>query len=155
PTKALAVATVADLQAMGVQSIDVGCMQINLMYHPAAFRSLDQAFDPHANARYAARFLTVLYDRTGDWTQAAGAYHSQTPTLGASYRARVLARWHPPPGVVRRYADFRPREAIYGDFRGARAAYADFSGASITETAGAGAAGQDQPAVPGRSGGGF
>lgn len=155
PTKALAVATVADLQALGVQSIDVGCMQINLMYHPAAFRSLDQAFDPQANARYAARFLTLLYDHSGDWTQAVAAYHSQTPTLGASYRTRVLAHWHPPAGVVPRYADFRPRDAIYGDFRGARAAYADFSAASISATAGAGAVGRGRPAVPGRSGGGF
>ncbi len=57
PTKALAVTAVRELLASGVQSIDVGCLQVNLMFHPAAFASLEQAFDPMANARYAARFL--------------------------------------------------------------------------------------------------
>ena len=42
----------------GVRQIDVGCMQINLQSHPTAFRDLDEAFDPAANADYAARFLT-------------------------------------------------------------------------------------------------
>ena len=41
----------------GVRQIDVGCMQINLQSHPRAFASLDQAFDPAANAGYAATFL--------------------------------------------------------------------------------------------------
>ncbi len=41
-----AIAAVKDLQARGVQSIDVGCMQVNLMYHPRAFASLAEAFDP-------------------------------------------------------------------------------------------------------------
>jgi hypothetical protein len=40
-TKAQAVAAVAALQAQGVHSIDVGCMQVNLMHHPDAFTSLD------------------------------------------------------------------------------------------------------------------
>ena len=33
-TKAQAIAAVQALQARGVQSIDVGCMQVNLMHHP-------------------------------------------------------------------------------------------------------------------------
>jgi hypothetical protein len=41
-----AVAWVQAAQARGIASIDVGCMQVNLMYHPAAFRNLDAAFDP-------------------------------------------------------------------------------------------------------------
>jgi hypothetical protein len=52
-TKAQAVAAVAALQAQGVHSIDVGCMQVNLMHHPDAFMSLDQAFDPTANTAFA------------------------------------------------------------------------------------------------------
>src|SRR5579884_4260905 len=54
-TKADAIAAVQALQAQGIRSIDVGCMQINLMHHPDAFATLDEAFDPLANARYAAR----------------------------------------------------------------------------------------------------
>jgi hypothetical protein len=119
PTKAAAIAAVQALQDLGIQSIDVGCLQVNLMYHPAAFANLEQAFDPTSNARFAAHFLDALYGRTGDWTQAAGDYHSQTPTLGASYRAQVLARWHPPASAVARsaYRDFMPSAAVYGAFR--------------------------------------
>ena len=81
------------LQARGVQSIDVGCMQVNLMHHPAAFASLEQAFDPAANAAYAARFLTALYADTRDWTRATAFYHSQTPERGELYQKRVAAVW--------------------------------------------------------------
>src|ERR1700723_2602006 len=68
-TKAQAVSAVAALQAQGVRSIDVGCMQVNLMHHPDAFPSLDQAFDPYANTAFAARFLNVLYNPTGSWSK--------------------------------------------------------------------------------------
>ncbi len=63
----------------GVRSIDVGCMQINLRWHPEAFQTLEDGFDPTINADYAARFLVDLYRRTGDWAVAAGSYHSFTP----------------------------------------------------------------------------
>ena len=59
-TKQEAVAAVRTLQASGVRSIDVGCMQVNLMYHPNAFASLDEAFDPPANALYAADRKSVV-----------------------------------------------------------------------------------------------
>ena len=85
PGKAEAIRAVQVLQARGVASIDVGCMQVNLLHHPAAFRDLDEAFDPAANALYAARFLGGLYARTGTWPAAAAAYHSLTPKLGAQY----------------------------------------------------------------------
>jgi hypothetical protein len=93
PTKAAAIAAVQALQAQGVRSIDVGCMQVNLRHHPNAFASLEEAFDPGTNARYAARFLGELRQRAGDWTTAAGHYHSQTPDLAAGYQARVMAAW--------------------------------------------------------------
>jgi hypothetical protein len=103
PTRAAAIAEVQALQARGVRSIDVGCMQVNLRHHPDAFPSLDAAFDPATNARYAARFLSELRQSRADWQAAAGAYHSQTPEFGEPYRARVLAAWaaeqaspHPP-----------------------------------------------------------
>jgi hypothetical protein len=91
PTKAAAIAAVQELQARGVRSIDVGCMQINLRHHPRAFASLEEAFDPLANARYAARFLTELQATRGDWMLAAAHYHSQTPEFAEAYRARVAA----------------------------------------------------------------
>jgi hypothetical protein len=92
-TKAQAIAAVRALQAHGVQSIDVGCMQVNLMHHPNAFATLEQAFDPSANAAYAARFLTELHTQSNDWPRAAGLYHSATPELGAAYQAQVASAW--------------------------------------------------------------
>jgi hypothetical protein len=92
-SKAEAVAAVRALQARGVRSIDVGCMQVNLLHHPDAFASLEQAFDPAANAAYAARFLVELHGQTGEWPAAAALYHSATPELGAEYRRKVMAAW--------------------------------------------------------------
>lgn len=92
-TKAQAVAAVRAFQARGIRSIDVGCMQVNLMYHPDAFATLDEAFDPVANAAYAARFLLQLHDQTGTWPTATAWYHSATPELGADYRRKVMAVW--------------------------------------------------------------
>ncbi len=90
-SKAEAVAAVRSLQASGVRSIDVGCMQVNLMHHPDAFASLDEAFDPARNALYAGRFLQSLYQRSSNWIVAAGWYHSATTELAADYIKRVKA----------------------------------------------------------------
>ncbi|NKE43321.1 lytic transglycosylase domain-containing protein [Roseomonas frigidaquae] len=89
PSRDAAIAAVRALQAEGVRSIDIGCMQINLRFHPDAFASLEEAFDPLANARYAARFLNTLQSRAGDWMVAAGHYHSHTPDRADAYRARL------------------------------------------------------------------
>ena len=97
-SKAEAIAAVQALQARGVRSIDVGCLQVNLLQHAQAFASLDQAFDPVANAAYAADFLVTLFNQTGSWPLAAAAYHSQTPSLGGPYQKRVLAEWAVPQG---------------------------------------------------------
>ena len=90
-SKAQAIAAVLVLQAIGLRSIDVGCMQINLMYHPRAFASLDDAFDPSTNVAYAASFLSSLFNQTGSWPSAAAAYHSQTAEIGAAYERQVMA----------------------------------------------------------------
>ena len=88
-TEAEALAWVRARQAAGVASIDVGCMQVNLRWHPEAFASLEAAFDPGLNVDYAARFLLDLYRRTGDWTLAAGSYHSQNDTERQTYLAAL------------------------------------------------------------------
>lgn len=92
-TKAEAVAAVRAMQSRGVQSIDVGCAQINLMHHPNAFPNLDMAFEPQVNANYAAKFLSELHSQTGDWAKAAAMYHSATPELGDDYQKKVMAMW--------------------------------------------------------------
>ncbi len=93
PSRDAAIALVRELQGRGVRSMDVGCMQVNLHHHPRAFATLEDAFDPEANARYAARFLSELQAGRGDWMVSASHYHSQTPELAAAYRARVQAAW--------------------------------------------------------------
>jgi hypothetical protein len=86
-------------QAAGRRSIDVGCFQISLLHHPDAFADLDRAFDPQANAQYAARFLASLQARLGNWQDATAAYHSATPELGLPYRDRVFAAWSGTPPI--------------------------------------------------------
>ncbi|MGH1330231.1 MAG: lytic transglycosylase domain-containing protein [Paracoccaceae bacterium] len=74
--------------ARGARSFDLGCFQINYKWHHQAFSSIEEMFDPAANARYAAKFLSELYAEKGDWTEAAGAYHSRTPKYANRYSAR-------------------------------------------------------------------
>jgi hypothetical protein len=88
-TKKDAIAFVESLQARGVSVIDVGCMQVNLYYHPKAFASLEAAFDPATNVAYAARFLNELKAETDDWGIATQYYHSRNPYLGQVYAGRV------------------------------------------------------------------
>jgi hypothetical protein len=92
-TLADAVAFVEDQQRSGVRSIDVGCFQINLMHHPDAFTTLEEAFDPAHNASYAAHFLSVLRQQSGAWATAVAFYHSATPEIGQPYQEQVFARW--------------------------------------------------------------
>ncbi len=88
-SRAEAEAFLARAQEEGVRSIDVGCLQVNLRWHPGAFPSPAAGFDPARNADYAARFLRGLYLETGDWLEAAGRYHSATPELKDQYIAGV------------------------------------------------------------------
>jgi len=88
-TKADAIAFVQTLQEQGVDVIDVGCMQVNLHYHPAAFATLDAAFDPATNVAYAGEFLNSLKSETGDWNTASIYYHSRNGGVGSSYAGRV------------------------------------------------------------------
>jgi hypothetical protein len=94
PSKAAAIAEVRALKAKGVGNIDVGCMQINLHFHPDAFESLEQAFDPAFNVAYAASFLTELRASQNSWTRAIGRYHSATPHFANRYRAKVFKYWN-------------------------------------------------------------
>jgi hypothetical protein len=89
-SKAAAIAWLRS-QAPHHSFVDVGCMQVDLHFHPNAFTSLEDAFDPAANADYAARLLVDLYrgEAGGNWDIAVGLYHSHTPLLAAEYRDRV------------------------------------------------------------------
>ncbi len=125
-SKAEAIAAVMALRARGVRSIDVGCMQVNLKYHPTAFDSLEDAFDPVVNTRYAASFLQRLFAQTGSWPGAAAGYHSLNPEIGGPYAQKVLAVWKrpadarpdapPPPGPAQQWAQapLKPSSSMPG-----------------------------------------
>jgi len=89
-----AIQTTEALRAGGARNIDVGCFQVSLLYHPNAFATLAEAFDPTTNGRYAGQFLASLKSRLGNWTDAVAAYHSADPTQGKPYQEKVFASWH-------------------------------------------------------------
>lgn len=91
-TKEEAIAAVKTLQKNGVKSIDVGCMQVNLMYHGKAFANLNDAFDPEKNVEYGAKFLKNLYQNADeDWMKAATQYHSKKPHKAQRYGNKLAA----------------------------------------------------------------
>ncbi len=92
-TKPEAIRAVQALKIKNVSNIDVGCMQINMHYHPDAFASLDEAFDPTHNVEYAARFLAKLFAVKKSWPEAAAAYHSTKPEHNHAYKIKVIALW--------------------------------------------------------------
>jgi len=116
PSKQEAILEVVKLRSRGVKNIDVGCMQVNLLAHPDAFATLDEAFDPRSNVAYAARFLNDLHSQDGNWPQAGAHYHSQTPELAAPYKAKLLSVWeaslHHPTGAVVQLASLEQPDGV-------------------------------------------
>ena len=94
PSKNEAINAVRKLQKEGVENIDVGCMQINLKYHPDAFDSLEDAFDPAKNVTYAAEFLKRNYQETKSWGEAATRYHSKNVRKAFKYEDKLLDTWN-------------------------------------------------------------
>lgn len=92
-TKEEAVTKVKELRKKGIRSIDVGCMQINLMHHPDAFDSIEDAFDPEKNIAYGASFLKDKMTSQGNWHLAVAHYHSATKSLNEPYKNKVLQKW--------------------------------------------------------------
>ncbi|CUH51353.1 transglycosylase SLT domain-containing protein [Shimia marina] len=86
----------------GARSFDVGCFQLNYRWHGQNFTDIEHMFEPIANARYAADFLSRLYAETNNWHDAAAAYHSRTPKYAEKYKARfkkIIANL-PDPGAM-------------------------------------------------------
>lgn len=94
PSKAAAIAAVRKLQASGLKNIDVGCMQVNLKYHPRAFDSLEDAFDPVTNARYAANLFAKLRKANRSIMRAVAHYHSTTRHRNRPYTRKVVRLWN-------------------------------------------------------------
>ena len=83
-SKPAAIEAVRGLRAAGRQTIDVGCFQVDLFYHPEAFVTLETAFDPDANGCAAARILTLCaFQRQFSGNTAIALYHSASPIRAA------------------------------------------------------------------------
>lgn len=87
-TAADAEAYAGTLLQQGLTNVDLGCFQLNYRWHAEAFASIADMLDPSRNAAYAAEYLAAQYAKSGDWSQAAAAYHSATPELAATYREK-------------------------------------------------------------------
>ncbi len=94
PTKEDAIVAVRKMQLKGISSIDIGCMQVNLFYHPDAFKTLNDAFDPAQNVAYAARFLKGLKNEHASWYRAVAHYHSANPIHHIPYQKNVMNVWN-------------------------------------------------------------
>ncbi|MGI4794278.1 MAG: hypothetical protein ACRYHQ_39440 [Janthinobacterium lividum] len=81
------------LLAAGQRMIDVGCFQVDLLYHPDAFPQWRDAFDSERSAEAAAGILSRLHDHTGDWDHAISLYHSADPHRGQPYLHSVMTEW--------------------------------------------------------------
>ncbi len=88
-----AVSLVRQLQQAGAQFIDVGCMQVDLFYHPKAFSRLEEAFEPARNAAYGASLLAGNRATWGSWDSAVAYYHSSDPVKQAEYLRRVWSQY--------------------------------------------------------------
>ncbi|MGI4801046.1 MAG: hypothetical protein ACRYG8_44885 [Janthinobacterium lividum] len=81
------------LLAAGQRMIDVGCFQVDLLYHPDAFPQWQDAFDSERSAEAAADILSRLHRHAGDWDHAVSLYHSADPDRGQSYLHSVMTAW--------------------------------------------------------------
>ena len=77
----------------GKKNIDMGCMQVNYMYHPKAFTNLSLAFDPEANVKWSANLIKNLYDKYGSYKDAVGYYHSYRTLKKNKYSSKVFNTW--------------------------------------------------------------
>ena len=91
-----ALAYTGDLLGSGVRTIDIGCFQVDLRYHPEAFQRWQDGFDQDTNANAAAQILTRLHAQTGDWSRAIALYHSGDPQRGELYLQAVMNAWSGP-----------------------------------------------------------
>jgi soluble lytic murein transglycosylase-like protein len=107
----------------GARLIDLGCMQINHLYHRENFPSLESMLNPRTNVEYAARFLRELKTRHETWTMAVARYHAGPNNDPAQkrYVCRVIANM-----VATGFGQWTP---------GARTFCADAPGLSSGQTA--------------------
>ena len=76
-----------------IRNIDIGCMQINYIYHSKNFRNIEDMIDPHLNVEYAGKFLIKLFNKYKSWNKAISYYHSSDPKRMRKYLEKVKRNW--------------------------------------------------------------
>lgn len=89
PDSRSAISFIKSLVEQGRSNIDIGCFQLNVHWHGAAFQNIEEMISPNNNALYAAGFLQRLYQQTGDWRSAVGRYHSNNAERAEGYIRRL------------------------------------------------------------------
>lgn len=88
-TKAQALRYVFRHFKTGQRRFEIGCFQIQYEEHGGAFTSIEEMFDPLANARYVAEFLKQQNAQKGDWFKAVGIYRPQNSSSSTSHLAQA------------------------------------------------------------------
>lgn len=91
PTRKACYLALIDFLEQGKKLIDIGLMQVNWHYHQDKLRDPWQALDPYFNLHVGARILRNEYDKTHDWYQAVGRYHSPGQNSDQKQRANQYA----------------------------------------------------------------
>lgn len=103
------------LTRAGVQSIDIGALQLNWRWHRGRFAASDplSALKVRDNVKAAAQFLLELRQRHGSWTEAVARYHGFEPRrrayVCATYRELLRLRSAAASSAARAYCGARLR----------------------------------------------
>lgn len=62
----------------GEEDLNLGCMQLNLIWHGDHFYSLQDMINPEHSAEYAASVLSDLHNEYGSWQRAIRIFHGDT-----------------------------------------------------------------------------
>lgn len=75
-TKEKAYKAIIAARKQGIESIDIGLMQVNWHWNKDKLKTPWQALDPKYNITVAAHILRKCYDKKRNWWQCAGDYHT-------------------------------------------------------------------------------
>lgn len=80
----------ARIRRLWLLNTDIGIGQISYRFHGQNRASVQQWFNPAVNLDYAASLLAEHKRLVGSDLEAAGRYHSKTPSLRAAYMRRFM-----------------------------------------------------------------
>lgn len=86
PTRESAWRMAKSLIAKGINTFDIGLMQVNWKWHGDRFNSVWEALQPSVNQKVAADILLEKYRQTGHPLTAVGWYHNANPSRHHSYQ---------------------------------------------------------------------